>query len=118
MSTWLKTNNAHIATWMVEMVITDIELSFPDSPGLKMSELTSRVPGAGSGMTKVAIDAHLIAFFNLIKLYKPVWEEGATYQSGQKKIRALMADPDKTLKELADVVDSVLLFEGELEGDS
>ena len=116
MSNWSKDNDAHVATWMVEMTITDLGIAFSDSPALTMGELTRKVPGAGSTMNDTAVDAHMAAFFGLIKLYKPTWQ-GVTYGKGQATIHRVMATPDKTLEELANAVDSVLLFRGEIEGD-
>ena len=116
MPSWNKNVDAHVATWMVEMAITDLGLSFDDSRTLTMRELTQKVPGAGATMDGAAIDAHLIAFFRSIKLYKPTWQN-VTYKEGQENRSRVMEDPDLTWEELANVVDSVLLFRGELEGD-
>ena len=116
MSNWTKDNDAHVATWMVEMAITNLQSAFADSPTFTMQELTRQVPGAGPSMNNVAIDAHMAAFFRLIKLYKPTWQD-VTYKEGQETIRSVMANPTKTLEELASAVDSVLLFRGEIEGD-
>lgn len=101
---------------MAEMTITDLGIAFSDSPALTMGELTQKVSGAGSTMNNAAVDVHMAAFFGAIKLYKPKWQ-GVTYDKGQEAVRSIMADPDKTLEELANGVDSVLLFHGEIEGD-
>lgn len=116
MASWSKENDAHVATWMAEMTITDLDLAFAKSRTLTMSELTQKVPGAGLTMNNAAVDAHMAAFFGAIKLYRPKWQ-GVTYVKGQETVRSVMADPDKTLEELANAVDSVLLFRGEIEGD-
>ena len=116
MASWSKDIEAHVATWMAEMVITDLGIAFSASPALTMSQLTQQVPGAGSTINSAAVDTHMAAFFGAIKLYSPKWQ-GVTYEKGQETVRSVMVDPDKTLEDLANAVDSVLLFHGEIEGD-
>ncbi len=38
----VKKYNAHLATWMVEMTITDLELSFDEAQHLTMGEINER----------------------------------------------------------------------------
>ena len=116
MAMWSREIDAQRNTWMVEMTITDLARSFTNSPDITMKVLTANVPGASGEMDKVSVDAHLNAFMLLMRNYNPTWEPGITYQKAIPKIRAVMEDEDKTLKELAAVVDEVLLFKGELEG--
>lgn len=108
---WDSKNNAHIATWMVEMTIAQLDFSFSDSPSFTMNYLNSRVsPPDNLRPLESVIDMHMREFFTCIRLYEPRWRRGITYQEGQDLIRAVIANSNATIKDLAAVVDLVLQF--------
>ncbi|MFT7219740.1 MAG: hypothetical protein ACI8Z1_001355 [Candidatus Azotimanducaceae bacterium] len=115
LSEWSKNNNAHLATWMVEMTITDLGLSFDEARRLTMGEINEKISGprSGSDSTDAATDQHLITFSKLVRIYKPTWYR-ISYEEGQATIRTAMGLASNTLIDLAAAVDKVMLFEGDI----
>ena len=115
MSEWSKNNNAHLATWMVEMTITDLALPFDDAQNLTMREINEKLPGSNGVKSSEITDLHLITFSKLVRIYKPAWHD-TSYEQGQATLRAAMMKPENTLRDLAAAVDAVMLFEGDILG--
>ena len=113
MSEWSKNNNAHLATWMVEMTITGLALSFDEAQRLTMDEINEKISGPSSESAEATVNLHLITFSKLVRIYKPTWH-GTSYTEGQAVLRDAMAVGSNTLIELGGAVDRVMLFEGDI----
>lgn len=113
MSEWSKNNNAHLATWMVEMTITGLDLSFDESQHLTMREINSKLSGLPSDSGEATANLHLITFSKLVRIYKPTWH-GTSYTEGQAVLLEAMAQESHTLIDLGAAVDQVMLFEGDI----
>jgi hypothetical protein len=114
--TWSNNNIACVNTWfcLSKKVLGQIDCSFDDAQTLKMTDLeywNEVAPGDNREVEAQALADMLTKIFT--NVMGAAYEKGQTYATAVPAMTTVLTDPDKTICELAAVVDELHHFLGE-----
>ncbi len=114
MCTWNKNNRACTTTWTTLRVLDQNMKVFNDSGEVKMSNLTFWNPTASSEMRKFQATSLANQIDNVfILIRKAKYENNVTKEKAITDITNTFINENKTICDLAEVIDSDYLFWGE-----
>lgn len=114
MCTWNKNNRACTTTWTTLRVLDQNMKIFNDSGTVKMSNLTFWNPTASADMRKFQATALANQMDNVFRLIRRAkYENDVTKEKAVTDITNTLINEDKTICNLAEVIDVDYLFWGE-----
>lgn len=114
MSTWSKSNIACKNTWIFLRALGQLTKVFKDSGNLKMTDLTFWNQTVSQELREIAAKTLVNQLDNMFRLIdKAVFEEGVTITDALNDMYETMINPEKTVADLAGIVDACYNFVGE-----
>lgn len=113
-NSWNRNNRACTTTWTTLRVLDQIDEVFKDSGDVRMSELTFWNQAASADMRKLQATTIANQMDNIFRLIRrATYEEGVTREKAVSDMVNIMANEDKTVSDLSEVIDTDYLFWGE-----
>ena len=115
MSDWSNNNRAHTSLWFFESYHHGNATGFDHAKTWTCGYLTGVVAGDGPEMIASKARAHAVLLDEAFtKLYRATYEPGVTQQETTLAFETVLTDTEKTIVDLAKVVDDKLKFNGEV----
>jgi hypothetical protein len=113
-STWSKNNLAHRRTFLTLRILDQTNREFDQAADQKMSELKFSVTGDSQDMRSEKARSLASVINNVfVDAFKTDFESGFDNVQSVDGMAAVLADPTKTVLELADTADGFYKFFGE-----
>lgn len=114
MAEWSKNNRACKTTWFTLYVLNQHQEPFPAAGAVKMNQLTFYTQTDDGGLRKVLARSLAIAMDNNFRLIRGAkFEKGVDPAAALNDMVDMLLKQDKTMADLAAVIDKNYLFIGE-----
>ena len=111
---WNNNNLACVKTWIHLMVLHQYKKVFKDAGSLKMSELQFWNASSSSDLREIQAKTLCHQLDNMFLSFdKAKYEEGSSLETALTQMKAVFIDENKTVADLAEVVDKNYFFLGE-----
>ncbi len=115
MANWNKNNRACTTTWTTLRVLDQNNKVFKESGNVKMASLTFWNTTASDDMRKLQANTIAKQMDNIfLQIRRAKYEEGVTKEKSVNDMVAALTTEEKTISELAEIIDADYIFWGEV----
>lgn len=107
---WTNNNMAHVSTWGSLKDLKQHGKRFEQAATLCMKQLDFYNPAESPAQRRVTAKPWVVAFMALTKAWPAEFEEGCTYGKTLDELLDAFVDGDKTMPQLAQIVDDCYRF--------